>query len=42
MFGKLMANQGFNKFTGLAKSFMGWGALKGVGRQAAAGNLEVA
>ena len=32
MFGKLAANQGFNKFMGVAKSFMGWGAIRGAGR----------
>lgn len=32
MFGRLAANQGFNKFMGVAKSFMGWGAVRGAGR----------
>ncbi len=32
MMAKLAANQGFNKFMGIAKSFMGWGAIRGAGR----------
>lgn len=32
MFGRLAANKGFNSFMATAKSFMGWGALKGAGR----------
>lgn len=31
MFGRLMANQGFNKFLATARSFMGWNALKHTG-----------
>ncbi len=32
MMAKLAANQGFNKFMGIAKSFMGWGGIRGAGR----------
>ena len=31
MLNKLASNQGFNKFLGIAKSFMGWGELRAAG-----------